>query len=213
MKSRAKPTPRSQQRQSHANRFSAAVKAFLSGKTGGSNPLAQLGEDGLLYATQKFELEDLEALFGAKMAPGLFKQVKPHLERALDSLTPALSHPEWDDKLEDIGLVFSHPEMIDFWAAWQPTAGPSGPEAEWDTLKALMATVALARTSPHFDDGWSLLKGDPELFQLFTDVSTAAKQRPGARNVKAQAADSHRASVGRQDWDRTGVKDVAKDMT
>ena len=61
--------------------------------------------------------------------------------------------------------------MIDFWAAWQPTAGPSGPEAEWDTLKALMATVALARTSPHFDDGWSLLKGDPELFQLFTDVS------------------------------------------
>jgi len=182
VKSRAKPTPRSQQRQSHANRFSAAVKAFLSGKTGGSNPLAQLGEGGLLYATQMFEFDDLEATFGKEMGRDLFKQVKPHLERALDSLTPALSHPEWDDKLEDIGLVFSHPEMIDFWAAWQPTAGPSGPEAEWDTLKALMATVALARTSPHFDDGWSLLKGDPELFQLFTDVSTAAKQRPGARN-------------------------------
>jgi len=181
MRSRPDPKPLTKRRSTSAFNFDQRIEAFLDGPSGGINPLAELGEEKLLYATESVGRRDLEQVYGKQIAREHWKLVEPRVIDELKATAPPFAHPEWTDKVEDIGRIFSQPEMQLLWALIDPSGrkrdarsgGKRGPDGAWTALKALGATLALGRKASHFDDAYADLQ-ESKLARLFSDVNATS---------------------------------------
>jgi hypothetical protein len=87
--------------------------------------------------------------------------------RALNQTTPLLSVPDMTDPVEDLGLIFSLPEMQRFWNSWDVPRGAAGPKINAEAGKALMALMAMPGLTTHADNAHWLLRRVPELRGVF----------------------------------------------
>ena len=86
---------------------------------------------------------------------------------ALKRTCPVLSYPEMTDVVEDLGHMFSQPEMVRFWARAQGTKNKKGPTPCFGWTKALMAILAMTGKTTHGTDAHDLLCNMPGLRRVF----------------------------------------------
>jgi hypothetical protein len=86
---------------------------------------------------------------------------------AMDETRPKLAAPDWTDNAEDLGQIFSQPELRDFWLDWEGEQKPKGSEIDFAPAKLVMTTMAMSGTTPHLEKMLDLLGRDPQTRAVF----------------------------------------------
>ncbi len=97
-----------------------------------------------------------------------------HFAKAMTRTTPVLAHPEVTDPVEDLGHIFGQPEMAEFWKVWTVARRSSGPAANVEFAKAMLATMAVPGITSRGDDAYRLLRDTSALQHTFALLSAAA---------------------------------------
>jgi hypothetical protein len=87
---------------------------------------------------------------------------------------PVLSYPELTDSVEDLGLMFSQPEMIRFWGRVQGERNRKGPSPCFGWTKALLAVLAMTGKTTHGKDAFDDLRNIPALREMFAATENTA---------------------------------------
>ena len=86
---------------------------------------------------------------------------------AMDETRPKLAAPDWTDTAEDLGHIFSQPELRDFWRDWDGDQKPKGSEIDYAPAKFVMAAMAMSGTTPHLEKMLDLLGRDQQTRSVF----------------------------------------------
>lgn len=88
-------------------------------------------------------------------------------EDAMDATRPTLAAPDWTDNAEDLGHIFSQPEMRDFWRDWDGDQKLGGSDIDYAPAKLVMAALGMTGTTPHLDTMLDLLGRDQQTRAVF----------------------------------------------
>lgn len=107
-------------------------------------------------------------------------------EKARVELTPVLSRPESDKRLDDLQLIWSLPEMQDMWKEIDVAIAAGlrpGPKPDYTCAKATMTLVGMGGLGPYAKNSHAVLGHSPQLRQMFQSLQDiadgVAAPRPG----------------------------------
>ncbi len=118
-----------------------------------------------------------------------------HFAKAMEKTTPVLAHPQVTDPIEDLGHIFSQPEMREFWKVWTTGRPKAGPAPNLEFAKAMLATMAVPGITSRGDDAHRLLHDTPRLQDLFDTLSAKAGQVYGPLGYSGAMRLIHKAAA------------------
>ena len=165
------------------------VKAFAKRRLGPAiqflNPRQlkkAVGEDTLLFATQRAEREENERR--RKNGESTILLDEPLRQAALKTL-PVLAQPEVTDALaEDLVHTLVQSAVQRLWAkVWPFSMNKRGERACWPATKATLMILAMGRSTSHVVDAYRALHHTPHLQQHFADLDWTAAERAEAEGI------------------------------
>lgn len=117
-----------------------------------------------------------------------------HFAKAMEKTTPVLAHPQVTDAIEDLGHIFSQPEMGEFWKVWTTGRPKAGPTPNLEFAKAMLATMAVPGITSRGDDAHRLLHDTPRLQDVFEMLSAKAGQAFGPMGYSGAMRLIHKAA-------------------
>jgi hypothetical protein len=90
--------------------------------------------------------------------------------RAMIKTCPQFAAPDFTNLADDLEIVFSQPEMRDFWEAWTGEVAGHGPSPNYPPAKAVMAVLGMGGVSSHVDTAHETFASSKKLQDIFSGV-------------------------------------------